>query len=145
MFNVNNSLVDFYLLFRLMYAGSKLFPVRTAPPDGTTFAQITLGDKIDGEIPAFGYWNVQFYHPRAAYVRFNYDFPRGASIAVYGRRNALPTHTQYEILELLNGFQSRQTRSTHVSFSNTYSFVHLSIIQFNNTHNILVVLIVLLY
>ncbi|XP_026805650.1 teneurin-m isoform X3 [Rhopalosiphum maidis] len=93
--------------------GSKLFPVRTAPPDGTTFAQITLGDKIDGEIPAFGYWNVQFYHPRAAYVRFNYDFPRGASIAVYGRRNALPTHTQYEILELLNGFQSRQTRSTH--------------------------------
>ncbi|XP_015366041.1 PREDICTED: teneurin-m isoform X3 [Diuraphis noxia] len=93
--------------------GSKLFPVRTAPPDGTTFAQITLGDKIDGEIPAFGYWNVQFYHPRAAYVRFNYDFPRGASIAVYGRRNALPTHTQYEILELLNGFQSRQIRSTH--------------------------------
>eukprot|EP00102_Acyrthosiphon_pisum_P009702 XP_003248283.1 PREDICTED: teneurin-m isoform X2 [Acyrthosiphon pisum] len=93
--------------------GSKLFPVRTAPPDGTTFAQITLGDKIDGEIPAFGYWNVQFYHSRAAYVRFNYDFPRGASIAVYGRRNALPTHTQYEILELLNGFQSRQTRSAH--------------------------------
>lgn len=117
MFNVINHLwiLTYYFVRRI---GSKLFPVRTAPPDGTTFAQITLGDKIDGEIPAFGYWNVQFYHPRAAYVRFNYDFPRGASIAVYGRRNALPTHTQYEILELLNGFQSRQTRSTHVSFSN---------------------------
>lgn len=98
-------------------AGSKLFPARTAPPDGTTFAQITFGDKTDGEIPAFGYWNVQFYHPRAAYVRFNYDFPRGASIAVYGRRNALPTHTQYEILELLNGFTSRQIRSAHVRLS----------------------------
>ncbi|VVC40590.1 Hypothetical protein CINCED_3A025864 [Cinara cedri] len=95
------------------HTGSKLFPVRTTPPDGTTFTQITLGEKADGEIPAYGYWNVQFYHSRAAYIRFDYDFPRGASIAVYGRRNALPTHTQYEILELLNGFKSRQTRSTH--------------------------------
>ncbi|XP_050443335.1 teneurin-m isoform X3 [Adelges cooleyi] len=95
--------------------GSKLFPVRTSPPDGTTFAQITLGEKIDGEISPYGYWNVQFYHPRAAYVRFEYNFPRGASIAVYGRRNALPTHTQYEILEVLNGFKSRQTRSAHPS------------------------------
>lgn len=108
-------LILFFFIFPRTGSGSKLFPVRTAPPDGTTFVQITLGDKFEGEIPAFGYWNVQFYHPRAAYVRFDYDFPRGASIAVYGRRNALPTHTQYEILELLNGFQSRQTRSTHVS------------------------------
>lgn len=101
---------------RVHAAGSKLFPVRTAPPDGTTFAQVTVGDKAEGELPAFGYWNVQFYHPRAAYVRFDYEFPRGASIAVYGRRNALPTHTQYEILELLNGFESpRRARSTHVS------------------------------
>ncbi|XP_050525472.1 teneurin-m isoform X5 [Daktulosphaira vitifoliae] len=95
--------------------GSKLFPVRTSPPDGTTFAQIALGEKSEGEISPYGYWNVQFYHPRAAYVRFEYNFPRGASIAVYGRRNALPTHTQYEILEVLNGFKSRQARSTHPS------------------------------
>lgn len=114
--------------------GSKLFPVRTAPPDGTTFAQITLGDKMDGEIPAFGYWNLQFYHPRAAYVRFNYDFPRGASIAVYGRRNALPTHTQYEILELLNGFTSRQTRSTHVSFR-LYIYINIRRVRFKDEFN----------
>lgn len=125
----------FFFFFSLSAygAGSKLFPVRTAPPDGTTFAQIALGDKVDGEIPAFGYWNVQFYHPRAAYVRFDYDFPRGASIAVYGRRNALPTHTQYEILELLNGFKSRQTRSAHVSSRD--------VSHNNNNDNIIIIII----
>jgi hypothetical protein len=56
---------------------------------------------------------MQFYQSEAAYVRFDYNIPRGASIGVYARRNALPTHTQYHILEVLSGFKARTTRASH--------------------------------
>lgn len=59
---------------------------------------------------------MQFYQSEAAYVKFDYNIPRGASIGVYARRNALPTHTQYHILEVLSGFKARTTRASHVSF-----------------------------
>lgn len=58
---------------------------------------------------------MQFYQSEAAYVRFDYNIPRGASIGVYARRNALPTHTQYDLLEVLSGFKARTTRASHVS------------------------------
>ncbi|CAH1394248.1 unnamed protein product [Nezara viridula] len=96
----------------LFFEGGKTFPARSFPPDGTTFAQVTLGQKLTKEIPPYGYWNMQFYQSDAAYVKFDYNIPRGASIAVYGRRNALPTHTQYHILEVLSGFKARTTRAS---------------------------------
>lgn len=96
-------------------AGARTFPARSFPPDGTTFAQVSLGQKLSKEIPPYGYWNMQFYQSEAAYVRFDYSIPRGASIGVYARRNALPTHTQYDLLEVLSGFKARTTRASHVS------------------------------
>lgn len=59
---------------------------------------------------------MQFYQSEPAYVKFDYNIPRGASIGVYARRNALPTHTQYHFKEVLSGFNARATRSTHVSY-----------------------------
>nr|XP_012218677.1 PREDICTED: teneurin-m isoform X5 [Linepithema humile] len=99
----------------LILEGSRTFPARSFPPDGTTFAQVGLGQKLSKEIPPYGYWNMQFYQSEAAYVRFDYSIPRGASIGVYARRNALPTHTQYDLLEVLSGFKARTTRASHVS------------------------------
>ncbi|XP_073990846.1 teneurin transmembrane protein Ten-m isoform X3 [Rhodnius prolixus] len=96
----------------LFYEGGKTFPARSFPPDGTTFGQINLGQRLSKEIPPYGYWNMQFYQSEPAYVKFDYGIPRGASIAVYGRRNALPTHTQYHILEVLNGFKARMARAS---------------------------------
>uniref|UniRef100_A0A182W1Z4 Teneurin-1-4-like galactose-binding domain-containing protein n=1 Tax=Anopheles minimus TaxID=112268 RepID=A0A182W1Z4_9DIPT len=90
---------------------------RSFPPDGTTFSQITLGQRLSKEIPPYSYWNMQFYQSEPAYVKFDYSIPRGASIGVYARRNALPTHTQYHFKEVLSGFNARQTRATHVSTS----------------------------
>lgn len=95
--------------------GGRTFPARSFPPDGTTFAQVALGQRLNKEIPAYSYWNMQFYQSEPAYVRFDYNIPRGASIGVYGRRNALPTHTQYDLLEVLSGFKARNTRASHVS------------------------------
>lgn len=98
-----------------MSLGARTFPARSFPPDGTTFAQVGLGQKLSKEIPPYSYWNMQFYQSEAAYVRFDYNIPRGASIGVYARRNALPTHTQYDLLEVLSGFKARTTRASHVS------------------------------
>ncbi|XP_026674472.1 teneurin-m isoform X7 [Ceratina calcarata] len=99
----------------LILEGARTFPARSFPPDGTTFAQVSLGQKLSKEIPPYSYWNMQFYQSEAAYVRFDYNIPRGASIGVYARRNALPTHTQYDLLEVLSGFKARTTRASHPS------------------------------
>lgn len=97
--------------------GARTFPARSFPPDGTTFGQITLGQKLTKEIQPYSYWNMQFYQSEPAYVKFDYTIPRGASIGVYGRRNALPTHTQYHFKEVLSGFSAstRTARAAHVS------------------------------
>lgn len=100
--------------------GPHTFPAQTFPPDGTTFKQINLGEKLSKEIPPYSYWNMQFYQTQASYVKFDYMIPRGASIGVYARRNALPTHTQYHILEVLSGFKARTTRTSHVSIKKYY-------------------------
>ncbi|XP_049291097.1 teneurin-m isoform X2 [Anopheles funestus] len=92
-----------------------ILEARSFPPDGTTFSQITLGQRLSKEIPPYSYWNMQFYQSEPAYVKFDYSIPRGASIGVYARRNALPTHTQYHFKEVLSGFNARQTRATHPS------------------------------
>ncbi|XP_045480143.1 teneurin-m isoform X2 [Harmonia axyridis] len=97
----------------LILEDARTFPAQSFPPDGTTFSQISLGQKLSHEIPPYGYWNMQFYQSEAAYVKFDYSIPRGASIGVYARRNALPTHTQYHILEVLSGFKARTTRSSN--------------------------------
>ncbi|XP_049888087.1 teneurin-m isoform X1 [Pectinophora gossypiella] len=99
----------------LILEGARTFPAQTFPPDGTTFKEINLGEKISNEIPPYSYWNVQFYRSEASYVRFDYMIPRGASIGVYARRNALPTVTQYHFLEVLSGFKARTTRASHPS------------------------------
>lgn len=111
--------------------GARTFPARSFPPDGTTFSQITLGQKLSKQIPPYSYWNMQFYQNEAAYVKFDYNIPRGASIGVYARRNALPTHTQYHFKEVLSGINpnpARVARSTHVSF--TEHFLSLSLLNF---------------
>ncbi len=95
-------------------AGSNTFPARSFPPDGTTFAQVTLGDKISNVIPPYSYWNMQFYHSEAAYVRFELGLPRSASLGLYGRRNALPTHTHYDMLHIISGYKSRSRRASTV-------------------------------
>lgn len=66
---------------------------------------------------------MQFYQSEPAYVKFEYNIPRGASIGVYARRNALPTHTQYHFKEVLSGFNARTVRSssTHVSVIHAWS------------------------
>ncbi|XP_066954350.1 teneurin-m-like isoform X2 [Macrobrachium rosenbergii] len=90
----------------------KLRPQKTIPPDGTTFKMMELGERLRQEIPPYGYWNMQFYQTESAYVKFDVSIPRGSSIGIYGRRNALPTHTSYDFLQVLNGYKTSSGRTT---------------------------------
>ena len=85
---------------------------RNLPPDGTTFNQISLGKRLEQTLPAYGYWNVQFYQMEAAFVNIDLKLPRGASLGLYARRNALPTHTNYDLMEVVKGVEEKATRTT---------------------------------
>lgn len=110
--------IKFFELFFGRIKGSK-YPARSYPPDATTFGEIKFDEKYTKEVETYGYWNMQFYQSEPTYVKFNFIFPKGVTMAVYGRKNALPTHTQYETIELLNGVKlnsgRKVVRSTHVS------------------------------
>ena len=89
------------------------------PPDGTTFNQISLGDRLVQELPAYGYWNVQFYQMEPGFVNFQLGLPRGSSLGFYARRNALPTHTNYDLMKIVKGkketlSQNRNRRASKV-------------------------------
>jgi teneurin len=52
----------------------------------------------------------------AAFVNVDLKLPRGASLGLYARRNALPTHTNYDIMEVVKGTEekARTTRAVKV-------------------------------
>ena len=68
--------------------------------------------RLSHTLPAYGYWNVQFYQMEAAYVHFDLWLPRGASLGFYARRNALPTHTNYDLMEVIKGASTTEARPT---------------------------------
>ena len=90
------------------------------PPDGTTFNQISLGKRLENTLLAYGYWNVQFYQMEPGYVNFELSLPRGSSMGFYARRNALPTHTNYDLMKIVRGRKEtissqRSKRASNVS------------------------------
>ena len=88
--------------FLIIHLSDKQEP-RNLPPDGTTFNQISLGKRLEQTLPAYGYWNVQFYQMEPGYVNFEIALPRGSSLGFYARRNALPTHTNYDLMKIVKG------------------------------------------
>ena len=55
---------------------------------------------------------LQFHQPASAYVEFDFLIARGASIGVYGRKNAVPTLTQNDLREVISGVRARNGRDT---------------------------------
>ena len=53
---------------------------------------------------------LQFHQPESAYVEFDFLLSRGASIGVYGRKNAVPTLTQNDLREVIAGVRARNGR-----------------------------------
>ena len=63
------------------------------------------------------------FQMESGYVNFELKLPRGASVGLYARRNALPTHTNYDLMEVIKGLKDsdkgssvRSTRALKVSY-----------------------------
>lgn len=89
-------------------------PGMNFPPDVSSFVQITIPSRLSYVIPPYSYWNMQFYQSEGAYITWEIGVPRGASIGFYAKRNARPSHTNHDIIEILRGFKTRTTRSSPV-------------------------------
>ena len=92
--------------------------------DITFFSSLPLGSRLRHSIAAYQYWNFQFQQPESAYIQvlplkgfksyfflftekfqFSFSSPRGSSIGLYARRNAIPTLTNNDIRDVLIGFR----------------------------------------
>ena len=102
-------------LFLIIHLSDKQEP-RNLPPDGTTFNQISLGKRLEQTLPAYGYWNVQFYQMEPGYVNFEIALPRGSSLGFYARRNALPTHTNYDLMKIVKGRKEPESKQSQLAF-----------------------------
>ena len=57
----------------------------------------------------FFFW--QFHQKEPAYVKFDFAVPRGSSVGIYARKNAIPTLTLNDVRDVLTGFKEREKRS----------------------------------
>ena len=81
----------------------------------------------------------------SGYVNFELKLPRGASVGLYARRNALPTHTNYDLMEVIKGLKDsdkgssvRSTRALKVSFQVLCTFYKISkLVLSSNEYQIL--------
>ncbi len=80
--------------------------------------KISLGKRLDQTLPAYGYWNVQFYQTEASFINFDLKLPKGASLGFYARRNALPTHTNYDLMEVVKGVEEKSRTTRAISVKN---------------------------
>ncbi len=116
----------------LLISGGRTFPSKHVPPDTNSFAQISLGSRQKSVIGPYSYWNMQFYQPSNQYVMWEVSVPRGASIGFYARRNALPTHTHYDLVQILRGFKTNRSKRSspvsHHSMSTIPYIIQLTII-----------------
>ncbi len=51
---------------------------------------------------------LQFHQPDPAYVEFLFSIPRGSSVGIYARKNAIPTLTMNDIRDVLTGQEQRR-------------------------------------
>ena len=102
--------------------------VTSLPPDAGSFAPLPLGVRLTHTIPSYSYWNFQLEQTEAGYIQFSFSIPRGSSIGLYARKNAIPSLTINDIRDVLIGFRSlsaqksalvswRETRSSQVGFN----------------------------
>ncbi|CAG0898501.1 unnamed protein product [Cyprideis torosa] len=84
---------------------------RTVPPDSSSFEHMNMTRHLTTTLPPHGYLNLQFLLLKSHPIRFNVTIPRGADVAVYGRRNALPSLTRHDFFHVIQGYTPREQRA----------------------------------
>jgi hypothetical protein len=75
----------------------------------------------------FAILSLSNFGQESSYLTFDLWLPRGASFGFYARRNALPTHTHYNIMEVITGYKKDRTTRSTVGDSGTRDCFHLVI------------------
>ena len=107
-------------------------PATSLPPDAASFTTLPLSSHLVHTIPGYSYWNFQLEQTEPGYIQFAFSIPRGSSIGLYARKNAIPSLTINDIRDVLIGFRSissgqksalvnwRQSRSSSLSREVSY-------------------------
>lgn len=85
----------------LLFSGAK----PTTP--SVIVVQYPLGRRFKQEVAPQSFWRTQFYMSSAEFVKFNFSVPNSGIIGVYGRKNAQPTHVQYDFFHVFDGNKIR--------------------------------------
>ena len=71
--------------------------------DSVIVKQYAFGHRAESIVGAKQFWRTQFYLPDSQFVKFNFSVPSFAVLGVYLRRSTHPTHTQYDMVHILDG------------------------------------------
>lgn len=83
----------------------------TPEPPSVIVIQYPLGRRLELEVPPRGLWRTQFYLPDPRFIKFNFTVSSTAVIGMYGRRDAQPSHTQYDFFHVLDGQKTALTKT----------------------------------
>ena len=84
------------------------------------FNEVTIGRALSRRVPSYGHWNVQLFQSQPSLVKFNYTFPLGSSIGIYGSKNRSPSHTKYDFMEIIGTGTSNRTIRSNIYHSNRH-------------------------
>ena len=72
--------------------------------------------------------SLQFHQKESSYVEMNFVLPRGSSLGLYARKNAIPTLTLNDIRDVLSGYRnSMVAASAEASSRHSRSIVRLPV------------------
>ncbi|XP_038570549.1 teneurin-3 isoform X4 [Micropterus salmoides] len=65
--------------------------------------EVDVGRRAIQDVPPGVFWRSQLYIDQPQFLKFNISVHKDALVGVYGRKGLLPSHTQYDFVELLDG------------------------------------------
>lgn len=88
-----------------------------------------FNEMYQSHIPPFQFWNIEFRNKHPTFIQFNFTLPWGTNFAVYGRRNVLPSITQYDFVEFfkrerLDQHRFRRKRDVIDEITKHYEHTH---------------------
>ncbi|XP_035680810.1 teneurin-3-like isoform X4 [Branchiostoma floridae] len=87
--------------------GTGLIPTRqpnlnTLPEDVIT-GLVPVGGNVEETVPPFAFWRSQLYLRQPRYIMYNVSMSSDAKLGIYARKDSLPTHTQFDFAEMMDG------------------------------------------
>ncbi|CAL1263020.1 unnamed protein product [Larinioides sclopetarius] len=82
------------------------------PRDISEYEELLPGNEDARTLQPQESWNTFFSHPEASFVRLNFSVPHSSRLALLARKNAPPSITSYDIMEVIGDELRRYVRGT---------------------------------